>query len=94
MARTRRRATPWVWVAAAIVLAAVLKELRTPAAQRTWEGRLFGSIPYDLRWPTWERVRRAWYSPDDPRLFVPCAFGVGWTVNVGYLARRVARLVR
>jgi Family of unknown function (DUF5808) len=49
-----------------------------------------GVVPYDLRRPTVRRLASRVWSPDDPRLLMPHGFGVGWTVNVG----RVARLVR
>ncbi len=50
-------------------------------------GRLFGVVPYDFRFPSLERVRRALWNPDDERFLVPTVFGVGWTVN----ARSVVR---
>ena len=42
----------------------------------------FLSVPYDFRVPTLERVRNRWWNPDDPRLFTPHVFGVGWSVNL------------
>jgi hypothetical protein len=77
-------------VAAGLLTAAVVKELRTPASARTWHGDLAGTVPYDLRRPSLRRLRDRTWAPDDPRLFLPRAFGVGWSVNVG----RVVRLVR
>lgn len=75
------------WFAALIVLgAALVRELRAPAAERTWHGVVAGVVPYDLRPPTLERLRATFWNPDGP-LVVPQAFGVGWTVNVGRLAR-------
>lgn len=74
-------------VAAGLLTAAVVKELRTPAGERTWHGDLGGLVPYDLRPPTAERLRSRIWAPDDPRLIVPRAFGVGWTLNVGRLVR-------
>jgi hypothetical protein len=73
-----------------LLVAAVVKELRTPAEERTWTGVVAGFVPYDLRRPTPERfVERLW-APDDERILVPQPFGVGWTLNVG----RVVTLVR
>lgn len=77
-------------LAAGLVVAAVAKELRTPAEERTWHGDLAGLVPYDLRPPTLARLRERVWAPEDPHLIVPRAFGVGWTLNVG----RVVRLAR
>lgn len=74
-------------IAAGLLAAAVLKELRTDPAQRTWHGRV-GFVPYDLRPPTLARVRAAWWNADDPRLLTPRAFGVGWAVNLARLIPR------
>lgn len=74
----------------AMLVAAVVRELRTPADERTWHGRL-GPVPYDLRPPTLERVREAWWNTDDDRVLTPRPFGVGWSVNLAALAARVRR---
>lgn len=73
-----------------LVVAAVVRELRTPSEERTWHGTL-GFVPYDLRPPTPARIRDAWWNPEDERVFTPRAFGVGWSVN---LARVWAMLRR
>lgn len=75
-----------------LLVAAVVTELRRPAGQRTWQGRVAGVVPYDLRRPSPRRIREAFWNPADERLFVPHAFGVGWSVNAGYLTRRVREL--
>lgn len=67
--------------AMAVFAIAVVKELRAPEGERTWHGQV-GVVPYDLRPPTLGRLREAWWNPDDPRLFTPRAFGVGWAVNL------------
>ncbi|QZY29862.1 hypothetical protein [Nocardioides coralli] len=69
---------------------ALAQELRKPKEERTWQGALFGWVPYDLRPPTPARVKASVWSPDDERVLLPRAFGVGWSPNVG----RVVRLVR
>lgn len=74
----------------ALVAMAVIKELRAPAGQRTWHGQLMGFVPYDLRRPTLQRLRAAWWNPDDERLFTPRPFGVGWALNLARLRRLVA----
>lgn len=75
-------------VAGALLGAAVQKELSRPPEERTWEGKV-GPVPYDLRPPTIGRIRTTCWDPNG-RLIQPHPFGVGWTVNVG----RVARLAR
>ena len=49
-------------------------------------GKFLG-IPYDWRRPTVARFKSRWWNPDEPRLFVPQVFGVGWTINLARLAR-------
>lgn len=68
-----------------LIVAVVVRELRLPPEQRTWHGTLLGRIPYDLRVPTIERVKHALWDPANPRILVPTAFGVGWTLNAGAL---------
>lgn len=83
----------WMILGIGLVVAAVLQELRKPAGERTWTGKLAGVIPYDFRPPTPSKIRATIWAPDDKRILVPHAFGVGWTVNAGRvvsLARRAA----
>ncbi|NED96733.1 hypothetical protein G1H11_15590 [Phytoactinopolyspora alkaliphila] len=74
--------------AVAAVGAAVASELRKPAEERTWQGKLGGVVPYDFRPPTTDRLRERMWAPDDDAIVKPHVFGVGWTVNVGRLARK------
>jgi hypothetical protein len=74
---------------AVLVGAVVVTELRKPAAERTWQGRLAG-VPYDLRPPTLHRLRARLWDPDNPALLVPHAFGIGWTINVARLVQLVS----
>lgn len=73
----------------ALVVAAVVKELRLPPDQRTWNGKI-GFVPYELRIPTVERFKERIWNPDSPTLVGPKVFGVGWTLNIG----RVVELVK
>ena len=66
---------------------AIAEQLRRPSEDRTWEGTVVGFVPYDFRMPTIERARSRWWNPDEPRLFVPQVFGVGWTINFARLVR-------
>src|SRR2546422_1543698 len=65
-----------------LVVAAVATELTKPAAERTWQGMVFGLVPYAFRPPTWKRIRDAYWNPESDRLFSDRVFGVGWAVNL------------
>jgi Family of unknown function (DUF5808) len=80
------------WTAIALAVTAIIEQLRRPAEERTWEGTVVGFVPYDFRMPTIERARSRWWNPDEPRLFVPQVFGVGWTINVARLVGLVPDL--
>jgi hypothetical protein len=73
-----------------LAVAAIVKELRTPAEQRTWNGVVAGFVPYDFRRPTLDRFRERVWNPQGEHLIGPRVFGVGWTVNVG----KVVALIR
>lgn len=64
----------------ALVASAVAEQLRLPDEERTWHGELLG-IPYDFRVPTVERLQATYWNKETTRVFVPQAFGMGWTVN-------------
>jgi hypothetical protein len=78
---------------AGLAAAAVAKELRRPKKERTWQGNL-GKIPYDFRTPSPKRIKRSLWAPDDARVFVPRAFGVGWSVNLASVKARGKQLAR
>ena len=81
--RTLRRVRRLVRFAAfGLVVAAVATELSKPEPERTWQGRVFGYVPYDFRPPTWQRIRDAYWNPPSDRLFSDRVFGVGWAVNL------------
>src|SRR2546423_2136640 len=44
-------------VAFGLFAAAIATELSKPEAERTWNGRVVGVVPYDFRPPTWQRIR-------------------------------------
>ena len=69
-------------VAIGLTVAAISQEMARPEQERTWHGRVLGIVPYDFRPPTWERIRRAYWNKDDPRLFTARVFGVGWAINL------------
>lgn len=76
--------------AGALLGAAVAKELSKPPEQRTWHGDVVG-VPYDLRPPTVEKLRRSMWDQDNSRVLVPHAFGVGWSINFAALPALAAQ---
>lgn len=64
-----------------LMVAAISQEMSRPEAEREWHGMVGGLVPYDFRPPTWERIRAAYWNPDDTRLLVPRVLGVGWSLN-------------
>lgn len=69
-------------VGVGLMLAAISQEMAKPERERTWEGSLLGLVPYSFQPPTWERIRRSYWNPDDSRLFTSRVFGVGWGLNL------------
>ena len=69
-------------VAFGLFAAAIATELSKPEAERTWQGKVGGIVPYDFRPPTWQRIREAYWNPESDRLFSDRVFGVGWAVNL------------
>jgi hypothetical protein len=65
-----------------LVAAAVATELSKPEAERTWQGKVGGIVPYDFRPPTLQRIRDAYWNPESDHLFSDRVFGVGWAVNL------------
>lgn len=74
------------------VAGAIYRELRLPAQERTWHGRLLGFIPYDFRLPTPGRIRDAYFNTTSERIFTPEPIGVGWAVNVAAVLKRLGVL--
>jgi len=70
----------------ALVATSVVRELRRPATERTWQGKVAG-VPYDYRPPTVDRLRATWWAPEDERLVQPTAYGLGWDINVGRVVK-------
>lgn len=78
----------------AVTAAAIYHELQKPPHLREWHGEVGGVVPYDFRAPTLERMRDAYWNPDDHSTFTKTAFGVGWAVNLAAVARSVGRIGR
>lgn len=82
-----------VWLLRTLILSAVIgavyTELRKPPQRRTWHGKLLGVVPYDLRIPKLDDLRRAYWNPRSQAIFTDRPLGVGWAVNVPTLLRRL-----
>ena len=78
----------------AAFIGALYQELRKPAAERTWHGRVAGVIPYDFRIPTFDRFRTAYWDPESDTVFSDRVFGVGWAVNIPVAARKLSETAR
>jgi hypothetical protein len=75
-------------VGGALLAAALVEELRKPSNQRTWEGRIAGVVPYDLRLATREGFREAMTNPEDARLVL------GYRLDLPRAAKLARRALR
>lgn len=80
-------------LAALLIVAAVVKELRLPKEDRTWHGALAGFVPYDFRKPTMERLKATFWDPSGA-IIVNRVFGVGWTINAGAVVAKARSVLR
>jgi hypothetical protein len=82
-----------LWIIRTLALAALVgaiwRELSRPPAERTWNGRLLGVIPYDLRVPTLARLRDSYFNTRSNALFTSQPVGVGWSVNIAAVLKRL-----
>ena len=72
-----------------VAVAAVIEQLKKPVDDRDWHGQIM-FVPYDFRPLNPQRVKERWWNPEDPRLFTPHVFGVGWSINLYRLKELVA----
>ena len=77
-------------VVVTIAVVAVRRQLALPKEERTWHGVVDVPVPYDFRFPTVDRVRRSFWDPDDERVILPRAFGIGWSVNAAAVLKRLS----
>ncbi len=89
MFRRRRGNKVWNLIFGALVAAAIAQELQKPSPIRRWHGQLLFFIPYDFRVAPLTRVKESVWSPEDDRILMPMAFGVGWSVNIGRIVRTI-----
>jgi hypothetical protein len=74
----------WRAILMIIGVVAVVQELRKPAEERTWHGKVADFVPYDFRMPTIDRFRETYWNPGGPILSGK-VWGVGWAPNFGAL---------
>ncbi|HLG78732.1 MAG TPA: hypothetical protein VKX46_20130 [Ktedonobacteraceae bacterium] len=67
--------------AATLAGMAIREQLRRPPEERTWHGKVLG-FPYDFRPPTIERLRATMWNEHTSQIFLPHAFGIGWSLNL------------
>ena len=51
-------------------------------------GNVWG-IPYDFTPPTPTKIKRCFWNREDERIFTPHIFGVGWSVNLYQVGKRI-----
>lgn len=78
----------WRFLLFAIGVFAIVQELRKPAGERAWHGKVGGFVPYDFRKPTADRFREAYWNEAGP-IVSPRPIGVGWVPNFGAMKRIV-----
>jgi hypothetical protein len=76
-----------IWLA---FFGAIYQELKKPAEERTWHGKVAGIVPYDFRIPDLQRLKEAYWAPESDVLFTEKVLGVGWSVNLPVAARRLS----
>lgn len=74
----------WRTIATAFTVATVVYAIKT----RQSHGR-FLIVPYEFRVPTVQRIRDRFWNPDDARIITPHIFGVGWSLNVYQVVKRL-----
>ena len=75
-------------IGAGLLGAAIVEELLKSSDERTWEGRIGGLIPYDLRLVTREGFREAMDRPEEARVVL------GAKVDLPRAARIARRALR
>ena len=80
-----------IWLA---FFGALYQELKKPAEERTWHGKVGGFVPYDFRVPDLQRIRDAYWDPKSDVLFTEKVVGVGWSVNLPVAFRKLSGIAR
>ena len=69
---------------ALFTLATVIYAIRTNRSHGT-----FLRVPFEFRLPTPRRIKERWWNPEDDRWFTPHVFGVGWSLNLYQVCKRL-----
>lgn len=80
-----------IWLA---FFGALYQELKKPAEERTWHGKVAGVVPYDFRVPDLRRIKEAYWDPDSDVLFTEKVIGVGWSVNLPVAMRKLSEIAQ
>ena len=80
-----------IWLA---FFGALYQELKKPAEERTWHGKVAGLVPYDFRVPDFQRIRDAYWDPKSDVLFTEKVVGVGWSVNLPVAFRKLSGIAK
>ena len=78
-----------IWL---LFFGAIYQELKKPAEERTWHGKVAGIVPYDFRVPDLQRLKEAYWNPDSDVLFTEKVIGVGWSVNLPVAMRKLSEI--
>lgn len=81
-------ANVWRLLLAIVGIIALVQELRKPAEERTWHGKVADFVPYDFRMPNVDRMRETYWNPEGP-LLSSKVWGVGWSPNFGALKKLI-----
>ena len=89
--RTEMNAFGWLLrtLMLAAVAGALYQEMRKPPAERTWNGKLLGVVPYDFRLPSLQRLRDSYWNAGSSRIFTDRPLGVGWAINIPAVLKRL-----
>ena len=80
-----------IWLA---FFGALYQELKKPAEERTWHGKVAGVVPYDFRVPDLRRIKEAYWDPESDVLFTEKVIGVGWSVNLPVAMRKLSEIAQ
>jgi hypothetical protein len=78
-----------LWKGLALLAVAIVITRKLEERDAKLSGRILG-VPYDFYPLTLAKIRKRFWNPDDPRIFTPHVFGVGWSVNFYALMGRMA----
>ena len=77
----------WRTITALFTLATVAYAIRNRRSHGAFVG-----VPFEFRVPTVRRVRERWWNPADGRMLTPHVFGVGWSLNLHMVLKRLGLL--